>query len=195
MSSPSRGGRSADFLRARGRDAVRLPARLRRGWAALPLSPPHPFFRSRTSVPALARSHLRFRLFFSAALSPVALSGLTFHGQRRFSLFWISPCRSAAASLFAPSARLDKHVCPLPRLRGFIFVPSQTDNRGMSLFVLYLPCTFTARIYLLSAYPCPARLSRFLFPLWRRFLLRFFRLVYPIEHPIQTPHVITALAS
>lgn len=89
MSSPSRGGRSADFLRARGRDAVRLPARLRRGWAALPLSPPHPFFRSRTSVPALARSHLRFRLFFSAALSPVALSGLTFHGNAvsRFSGF------------------------------------------------------------------------------------------------------------
>lgn len=147
MSSPSHGGRSADFLRARDRDAGRLPARLRRGWAALPLSPPHPFFRSRTSVPALTRSHLRFRLFFSAALSPVALSGLTFHGQRRFSLFRISPCRSAAASLFAPSARLDKRVCPLPRLRGFIPAPSYPSA--------------AARAW--SIYPCPARLSYFLF--------------------------------
>ena len=33
------------------------------------------------------------------------------------------------------------------------------------------------------------------FPLRRGFLLDFFLLFYSIEHPIQTPHVITALAS
>ena len=124
---------------------------------------PFPDFRSRTFPFLLALPVILLRGSF-----PRRSFGLDTSRATPFFSFLLSPCRSAAASLFAPSARLDKRVCPLPRLRGFIPAPSYPSAAAQAW----------------SAYPCPARLSGFLFLFRRRFLLDFFLLVYPVEHSI-----------